>query len=425
MTALFKSFDSLDMKRGEAVVVAVSGGSDSLALLLAAQSYIETRGKDWSLHAVTVDHGLREASAGEAELVAALCAARGISHRTMRWTGRKPATGIMAAAREARMALLSQCAAELGARVVLVGHTADDQAETIAMRRMRGEGRGIAGIALATLYRGRVWFVRPLLGCRRQDLRDWLGARQISWIDDPSNENRNYERVATRKQLAGTGVEDLLKARREAMAKRLADNARLASFCDSYLDLDADRRLVVNRDALLDLPHDVALLAIKVLSAVAGGATHLPDEASAERLLEQLVHGRGGSLSRAVIAPRQGLIAFTREQRGLPKIDLARVDTGKPFMWDGRFEGTLLSPASGYVAAHGRAAEPALFCEGEPVEEDVQNKFLALERVVAPWAHLLPSFDLTLATAIGKVIGARIPLTLPLRGHNGRQGLTE
>lgn len=360
MTAHFDIFGNLKLQPGEPVVVAVSGGSDSLALLMLLHDFVRKADRDWKLHAVTVDHGLREASAAEAVAVGELCAAHGIAHRIVGWRGEKPASGIMAAAREARMSLLAEAARAVGSRLVLVGHTADDQAETVSMRDIRGEGRGSAGIAPASLFAQEIWFLRPLLHLRRQELRDYLTARAIAWIDDPSNANERYERVVTRNRLGSDDFATLLERQWRAARSREAENARLAAFLRAELNRDSTGRLCLPREEFSQLPDALAVLALRVLCAAAGGADHLPDMQRSADLLRRIGGGAGGSLARAVVSIRSGFLRFAREKRNLPVVPLDDVAPDQAFIWDGRFRVKLKKPVSGRLVAAGDALEPAV-----------------------------------------------------------------
>ncbi len=136
--ALFEPFAN-----EEVVVIAVSGGPDSTALALACRAMArvaQERAASCRVLALTVDHGLRKESAREARAVKALARKLGVAHRTLRWKGDKPATGLQEAARNARYALLAAAAAKAGARYLLTAHTLDDQAETVLLRLLRGSG---------------------------------------------------------------------------------------------------------------------------------------------------------------------------------------------------------------------------------------------------------------------------------------------
>ncbi|MFI4936827.1 MAG: tRNA lysidine(34) synthetase TilS, partial [Caulobacterales bacterium] len=189
------------------VAVAFSGGGDSLALLLGAKTWSERSGRP--LIALTVDHRLRPEGAAWARFAAERAARLGVEHRTLAWMGEKPASGLPAAARAARHALLAEAAREADARVVLMGHTADDVMEAQLMRQAGSsvpaprewspspawpEGRG-------------VFLLRPLLGCRRADLRDWLADQGERWIEDPANDDPRFARTLARRRLAEQGGE--------------------------------------------------------------------------------------------------------------------------------------------------------------------------------------------------------------------------
>lgn len=190
------------LKGHETLLAAISGGGDSLALLyLLAGFHPRAR-----LFVATVDHGLRPAARGEAEAVARHCARLGL-HHTILSVDRKPRSA--GAARNARHALLGAHARNVGATAILLGHTRDDQAETVLMRALRmqkhSNTRGLAGMAPVTARDG-ITLLRPLLDVGRASLRDYLQRNGVDWIDDPSNADPASERVRTRYALSATGA---------------------------------------------------------------------------------------------------------------------------------------------------------------------------------------------------------------------------
>ena len=176
--------------------VAVSGGGDSVALL-----HILTRcfaPGTVALFAVTVDHGLRPESPDEAMQVKEMCAELMVPHTTLRWKSWDGVGNLQERAREARYQLISEWAKSQDIAVFAVGHTADDQAETMLMRLARSSGvDGLAAMPLNRTLFG-ITLIRPLLGLARQDLRGYLTRNDVDWAEDPSNKNAAYERVRTR-----------------------------------------------------------------------------------------------------------------------------------------------------------------------------------------------------------------------------------
>lgn len=179
--------------------VAVSGGGDSLALLLLLDQWAHENRR--TLMAVTVDHGLRPESSSEAQAVARLCAARGIAHEILHWRDWDGTGNLQNAARLARYRLITDWAAQNSVTTVATGHTRDDQAETFLMRLARGSGvDGLAAMHPIRRRNGLLW-MRPLLTTGRQELRDYLAAQGISWADDPSNDDSRYDRIKIRKAM--------------------------------------------------------------------------------------------------------------------------------------------------------------------------------------------------------------------------------
>jgi tRNA(Ile)-lysidine synthase len=194
--ALFADFTALP-----AVVLAVSGGPDSVALMWLMARWRRRRARGPRLLAVTIDHGLRPEAAREARDVKRLARSLELAHRTMRWTGDKPDTGVPAAARAARYRLLAQAARGLGARHVLTAHTRDDQAETLLMRLLRGSGiAGLSAMARDSV-RGDLLLVRPLLDIPKSRLIATLKKEGVDFVDDPTNRDTGLTRPRLRQLL--------------------------------------------------------------------------------------------------------------------------------------------------------------------------------------------------------------------------------
>jgi tRNA(Ile)-lysidine synthase len=185
-------------KAAPAIVLAVSGGPDSIALMWLAARWRRTLARGPRLIAITVDHGLRAEAAGEARDVKRLARTLDLTHRTMRWTGEKPKTGLPAAARTARYRLLAQAARTSGATHILTAHTRDDQAETLLMRLLRGSGiNGLAAMARESERDG-LLLARPFLHVSKSQLVATLKKAKIGFADDPTNRDTNFTRPRLR-----------------------------------------------------------------------------------------------------------------------------------------------------------------------------------------------------------------------------------
>lgn len=225
--------------------IAVSGGSDSLALLHLLN--------DWGraeLFAVTVDHRLRPDSASEALHVAGHCVGLGIPHETLVWQGWDGRGNLQAEARRTRYALIADWARDRGLGAVALGHTMDDQAETVLMRLAREAGLdGLSGMA-ETVVRHGVRFCRPLIGRRRGALREMLDARGVRWIDDPSNADEAFERVRARQVLAALSPLGIAAETIAASAACLGEARDALS--DAAATFADDHAKVVAGDVILD-----------------------------------------------------------------------------------------------------------------------------------------------------------------------------
>ena len=407
------------------ILVAVSGGSDSTGLLIALAERLKSHpDDDITLTAATIDHGLRAASAGEAREVAALCASRGISHFIRRWEGEKPGTGIMAAAREARYALLAELASEISADAIVTAHTWDDQRETIAMRgARRGQGGYGTGIADAVLFDRRIWIVRPFLACRRAEIRTYLETRDVSWLDDPSNEDVRYERVRTRMELAREPVAEMPA---DGGADRAALSERAAGWLDEHVAIHAGALCAVARPGL-SADAAVVAYALSYLAAIFGGSSYPPGRTQMERVLEFV---NGANLGRrtaggVIFDLRRDALYLMRESRNIAPVSVL---PGEKVNWDGRFEIENFGPTAVRVSAPGagnatifpanlpggvvkraQAAMPSIVPEGGDKAASV-----ALLPRLAPFDRFLTRFDLTFANSLSVAFGREAYRRLPI-----------
>uniref|UniRef100_A0A9E7ZQN6 tRNA(Ile)-lysidine synthase n=1 Tax=Bosea sp. NBC_00436 TaxID=2969620 RepID=A0A9E7ZQN6_9HYPH len=264
------------------MLVAVSGGPDSVALLalLAAWAQMQDRPP---LHAATVDHGLRPESAGEAAAVAALCAKLGVGHAALRWEGLKPGSSVQAEARRARYALLANEARRLGGATLVTAHTLDDQAETMLMRLAHGSGpSGLAGMRGRSEVNG-VALVRPLLGIPKARLIATAEARGLPFVRDPSNSDLRFERVRWRETMPVLAEQGLTAERFGRLAERMArldaaaaQRARIVLAEVSLPAGTAGDGLRLRFSTLISEPDEIVLrvLALALDAVVAGGEGH-------------------------------------------------------------------------------------------------------------------------------------------------------
>lgn len=228
-------------KTAPAIVLAVSGGPDSTALMWLAARWRRTLTRGPRLIVVTVDHGLRADAAREAREVKRLARTLDLPHRTLRWTGAKPKTGLPAAARAARYTLLAQAARQSHATHILTAHTRDDQAETLLMRLLRGSGiAGLAAMARESERDG-LRLARPFLDVSKSQLIATLKKAKIDFAEDPANHDPNFTRPRIRTLMPALVAEGGDPRNLARLASRLARaNAAvdvLADGAERYLAL--------------------------------------------------------------------------------------------------------------------------------------------------------------------------------------------
>lgn len=218
---LSAAFDDLAEFRG--LLLAVSGGPDSLALMWMAAKWAVGRGAAPNLRVATVDHALRPGSRAEAEHVGTVAQDLGLPHRILSWEGPHPRQGLQARARAARYALLEAEALRGGCDAILTAHHADDQAETVLMRLTRGSGvTGLAGMRARTILASGLTLARPLLGWSKADLVALCRAEGLAFVEDPTNTNEAYLRARLRRDAARWTDLGLDRATLTRLAARMA-----------------------------------------------------------------------------------------------------------------------------------------------------------------------------------------------------------
>ncbi|MFK7876226.1 MAG: tRNA lysidine(34) synthetase TilS [Paracoccaceae bacterium] len=381
--------------------LAVSGGGDSMAMLALAQSWARVWGV--GLRVVTVDHGLRPESAGEAQMVAQECAILNIPHDIVRWQW-DGLGNVQDAARNARLSLIDSWRG--GIEHVLMAHTRDDVAETFLIRLARGSG--VDGLSkmqakrhIPTTKGAGFHIIRPCLDMRRTNLRSYASACHVPWVDDPSNEDPKYTRVQMRKALPlledlGISADVLVDTAgrmaraSEALKARAYETARsLCAPCDQGL-------ISFARDGFAKLEPDTQTRLLGAACMWVSGAHYKPRAAAVVDLCAALLAGGAGTLIGAKAETTHNKILVFREYGAVGAI------CSEDRIWDGRW--TVSGPwQAGYqlralgegiahctdwrTAQQPRAAvmaSPAVWC--------------AEDLIAAPIAHFNPDWHAQIVT---------------------------
>lgn len=302
-----RTLDSL-LKPQVQLALAVSGGPDSIAMLLLA-----SEARPGLIEAATVDHGLRPESRAEAEMVAELCGRLGIPHKILTATwDEKPESAIQERAREMRYRLLGEWAREAGIGALLTAHHLDDQAETFLMRLSRGAGaKGLAAMR-ALSFGPKLSIVRPLLGWRHSELEAVCAAAGVEPVQDPSNDDEQFERVRIRRALATADWLDPAAIGRSAGHLGEADRAlHWATTLEWKRGVTRQGAQIVYRpsDAPREIRRRIIRRALLALATEGGGAE--PRGRELDGLLAALVSGKRATL-RGVLCSGGPLWRFAR-----------------------------------------------------------------------------------------------------------------
>jgi tRNA(Ile)-lysidine synthase len=359
------------------LLVALSGGGDSVALLLLlAEHFTPAR-----LRAAIIDHKLRDGSADVAREAACVAQAVGVDACVIDLAWPEGGNRAHEAARALRYGALCKHARELGARVLTTGHTRDDQAETVLLRAARGSGlRGLAGmrsVAPAPVWpEGRgLWVARPLLSVRRDALRAELTARGARWIEDPANLDERYARVRARHALERLAYEGFDPVRLAALAEQLRTHVETvddaaAALIDTAASFE-EGLIRVDR-ARWGGAKEAKQRALYALIAAASGRERGPPPAQLESLAAVFDNPdfSGATLAGAWLKPQRGQIVIRRDPGALAgraggstRVPPLPLPPGEEVVWDGRV--TLIGPDGGGWSVALDGADPVLQRDGE------------------------------------------------------------
>lgn len=328
------------------LAVAVSGGSDSLALAMLAHHWVQAQGG--SIIALTIDHLLRPESSEEAATVQYWLQQMGITHHILRWEEAKPAANIQAEAREARYRLLIDWCKTHGILHLLLAHHQDDQAETFMLRLERGSGvDGLSAMPLISSHRG-IRLLRPLLNTPKAALQAILTAQHHPWVEDPSNQNPHYARSHIRNFLHNPFDGKFSNA--ELLSNRLAATASHLGRARASLERSVARAMVetltlypegycqLDRECFRKLDEEAGLRLLAAILTTLGGNRYPPRFEALKRLYTSL-HDAAAFTARTLwgcyIIARKGGITFCREPSQVA--GPVMLSPGKPALWDNRF----------------------------------------------------------------------------------------
>ncbi|MEW5420394.1 tRNA lysidine(34) synthetase TilS [Amorphus sp. 3PC139-8] len=339
------------LSRYDRIVLAVSGGADSIALMTLFGEHRAACPSAPAAMVATIDHDLRAGSAEDAAFVVEAGRELGFEVVARCWSGEKPTSDLQAAARAARYRLLEEIALEKGAGAVVTAHTRDDQAETFLLRLARGSGlKGLS--AMAPVRRlGAIDLVRPLLGVGRDQLRATLAVSGTPFREDPSNANRRFARVRIRDLMPALANEGMDATRLAKTAERLA---RADRAIEHGMDRLAAEALAVDPGGFARLqmapfrmaPEEIRLRLLVAALGFVGGAAYGPRLERLERVAVRLLEADQVrlTLSGARLVRAGEHIHIFREagRGGLPDTPIA---PGERIVWDGRFRLVLAETA--------------------------------------------------------------------------------
>lgn len=341
-----------------AIGLAVSGGADSLALLLLAHRWAGECTPQPRLQVYSVDHGLRAEAPDEVAMVLDVAKQLGIAARGLAWTGIKPRSGLQEAARRARYGLMGAAMAEDGVGVLLTAHHREDQAETVLMRMAHGSGiEGLKGMARSADVEG-VRVVRPLLDVDPKALQEIVSAAGLTPAFDPSNDDEHYERVRWRKALPKLASLGLDAAAIGVFAERMAEaDAAIVQVANEYFTeivvLDGFGAARIDIVPFVSLSPAIAVRVLGRVLNIVGGRQKPRALGQVERLAAMIADGalpKSATLMGCIVRFKDDAIAVAREPGRSVPADAILLPNAQ-LVWDERFLITNASAQSDLTAS--------------------------------------------------------------------------
>lgn len=339
--------------------IAVSGGSDSLALLHLCADLAPQMG--WQLRVATVDHALRPGAAAEAARVGEIAAGLGVAHDTLLWEHGKISGNLQDQARRARYGLLAEWALRSGLDQVLIGHTADDQAETFLMGLARRAGLdGLSGMRPEWREAG-VGFCRPMLRLTRAWLQDYLTRRGVSWIDDPSNDNDRFARIKARRVLAALtplGITALTLAESTSHLAA-AQGALQAATAEAWARFghEAHGALVIGRFEFQQLDPELRRRLVQAAIDWMCNDSYAPRGSKILGVVAAIGQGREATLAGCRFRLLEGTLLICREAKAVKALE-----SPTTALWDKRWQ--MLGPHAEGLTIRALGAAGLAACEG-------------------------------------------------------------
>ncbi len=340
--------NAIQLKAESRLCIAVSGGADSMCLLMLAQRWCQEN--NHSLIAVTVNHGLRKEAKDEAASVKNWCKQLQCEHYTLDWKGKKPSSNIQSQAREIRYQLIQQFCQQQHIKHVLLAHHLQDQAETLLIRMMRGSGvSGLKGMESHSTI-GNISLLRPLLSFTKEDILLTLNQLKQSFINDPSNENTRFLRVIIRNFINTIDRKNEVLKHIDRTAKHMqrADDfiqQQLLSFENDFVNSHPYGFVTIDKKAFQALHLELALRLVSKNIQHINGYSATPRIDEIERLHLDLLNESNSRLTLGGCVIQSGLnkrdnhlIYIMRETNSL---NADSTMTQNECIFDGRFHCTL------------------------------------------------------------------------------------